>query len=45
MGIYHNFDKEFGTRNSILEIVPYNPETIFIGAFNHGLDWNQAGFF
>jgi hypothetical protein len=50
MGIYHkflnhNFDKDFETRNSILETVPYEPETIFIGTFNHGWEWNQADFF
>ncbi|ALJ00756.1 hypothetical protein [Rufibacter tibetensis] len=50
MPIYHKFlNKNWGngfqTHNSILDTVPYEPEAIFIGTFNHGWDWNNAEFF
>ena len=41
----HNFGNEFQTHNSILDTVPYNPEVIFIGTYNHGWSWNQSDFF
>lgn len=41
----HNFDNGFQTHNSILDIVPYNPEVIFIGTYNHGWTWNLSDFY
>lgn len=50
MSIYHKFQEydfgnNFQTHNSILDEVPYEPEVIFIGTFNHGWSWNQSDFF
>lgn len=41
---YH-FPNGFQSNNAILEILPYEPETIFVGTFNHGWDWNFADFY
>ena len=41
----HHFVNGFKTNNTILNVIPYKPEVIFIGSFNHGWDWNQADFF
>ena len=41
----HTFENGFQTHNSILDIVPYSPEVIFIGTFNHGWSWNESDFF
>lgn len=41
----HNFLNGFQTHNSILDIVPYDPEVLFIGTFNHGWSWNNSDFF
>jgi hypothetical protein len=41
----HNFGNGFETNNSILDIVPYEPEVIFIGTYNHGWSWNESDFF
>jgi len=41
----HDFHNEYQTHNSILDIVPYEPEAIFIGTYNHGWTWNQSDFF
>ncbi len=41
----HNFGNGFQTHNSILDTVPYEPEAIFIGTYNHGWSWNQSDFF
>ncbi len=41
----YSFNERFKTDNSILNIVPYYPEVIFIGTFNHGWSWNQSDFF
>jgi len=40
-----NFDNGFQTHDSILDIVPYAPEAIFIGTYNHGWSWNHSDFF
>ncbi len=40
-----NWDPQFQTHNGILDIVPYDPEVIFIGTFNPGWPWNDADFF
>ena len=44
---YQNFDFKngFQTHDSILTIVPYKPEVIFIGTYNHGWSWNLSDFF
>jgi len=41
----YNFPNGFQTHNSILDIVPYEPEVIFIGTHNHGWSWNNSDFF
>lgn len=41
----HDFQNGFQTHNSILDIVPYQPEVIFIGTYNHGWSWNDSDFF
>jgi hypothetical protein len=41
----HNFENNFKTNNSILDTVPYKPEVIFIGTYNHGWSWNKSDFF
>ena len=41
----HDFQNGFQTHNSILDIVPYQPEVIFIGTYNHGWTWNYSDFF
>lgn len=41
----HNFGNGFETHNSILDTVPYNPEVIFIGTYNHGWSWNNSDFY
>ncbi|MGN7986222.1 hypothetical protein ACTJKC_02720 [Pedobacter sp. 22226] len=41
----HNFGNGFETHNSILDTVPYDPEVIFIGTYNHGWSWNPSDFF
>ena len=41
----HDFENGFQTHNSILDIVPYEPEVIFIGTYNHGWSWNHSDFF
>lgn len=41
----HDFQNEFQTHDSILDIVPYEPEVIFIGTYNHGWDWNHSDFY
>jgi len=43
--LVHDFGNGFQTNNSILNKVPYDPEVIFIGTFNHGWSWNQSDFF
>lgn len=40
-----NFNNGFQTHNSILDSVPYEPEVIFIGTYNHGWSWNNSDFF
>jgi hypothetical protein len=50
MPVHHKFlNKNWGngfqTHSSILDTVPYEPEVIIIGTFNHGWDWNNADFF
>lgn len=41
----HDFQNGFQTHDSILDIVPYEPEVIFIGTFNHGWSWNDSDFY
>jgi hypothetical protein len=41
----HTFENGFQTHNSILDTVPYKPEVIFIGTYNHGWSWNESDFF
>lgn len=41
----HDFKNGFQTHNSVLDIVPYLPEVIFIGTYNHGWSWNDSDFF
>lgn len=41
----HDFGNGFQTHDSILDTVPYEPEVIFIGTFNHGWPWNFSDFF
>jgi hypothetical protein len=41
----YNFHNGFQTHNAILDTVPYPPEVIFIGTFNHGWSWNYSDFF
>lgn len=41
----HNFGNGFQTHHSILDTVPYEPEVIFIGTYNHGWSWNQSDFY
>jgi hypothetical protein len=41
----HDFKNEFQTHNSILDTVPYEPEVIFIGSYNHGWSWNSSDFY
>ena len=41
----HDFGNGFQTHYSILDTVPYEPEVIFIGTYNHGWSWNQSDFF
>ena len=41
----HKFKNGFETHNSILDTVPYHPEVIFIGTYNHGWSWNTSDFF
>ena len=41
----HDFLNGFQTHNSILDIVPYEPEVLFIGTYNHGWSWNNSDFF
>ncbi|SFH40560.1 hypothetical protein [Pontibacter chinhatensis] len=50
MPIFHKFlnkdwNNGFQTHNCILDTVPYEPEVIIIGTFNHGWAWNNADFF
>jgi|SRR5919199_2537105 hypothetical protein len=50
MPIFHKFLQKnwhngFETHNAILDTVPYKPEVIFIGTFNHGWPWNVSDFF
>jgi hypothetical protein len=40
-----DFQNGFETHNTILDTVPYEPEVIFIGTYNHGWSWNQSDFF
>jgi len=40
-----NFPDGFETNNAILEVVPYKPEVIFIGTYNHGWSWNTSDFY
>ena len=40
-----DFQNGFETHNTILDIVPYKPEVIFIGTYNHGWAWNHSDFF
>jgi hypothetical protein len=41
----HDFLNGFQTHNGILDIIPYEPEVLFIGTFNHGWSWNNSDFF
>lgn len=41
----YDFKNGYQTHNSILDIVPYKPEVIFIGTYNHGWSWNNSDFF
>ena len=41
----HNFNNGYQTHNSILDTVPYDPEVIFIGTYNHGWSWNNSDFY
>jgi len=41
----HDFKNGFQTHYSILDTVPYEPEVMFIGTFNHGWSWNNSDFF
>ena len=41
----HKFINGFETANSILCNIPYEPEVIFIGTYNHGWSWNLSDFF
>lgn len=41
----HDFGEGFQTHNSVLDIVPYDPEFLFIGTYNHGWSWNNSDFF
>lgn len=41
----HDFNNEFQTHDSILDTVPYDPEVIFIGTYNHGWSWNLSDFY
>lgn len=41
----HNFNNGFQTHNSILDTIPYKPEVIFIGTYNHGWSWNPSDFY
>ena len=40
-----DWGKGFESHNTILDVVPYEPETIFIGSFNPDWDWNPADFY
>jgi hypothetical protein len=40
-----DFGNGFKIHNSILDTVPFDPEVIFIGTYNHGWSWNQSDFF
>ena len=40
-----NFGYGYHTHNAILDTVPYEPEVIFIGTYNHGWTWNNSDFF
>lgn len=41
----HTFQNGFETNDAILSNIPYQPEVIFIGTFNHGWEWNNADFY
>lgn len=41
----YDFGNGFQTHNSILDTVPYEPQVIFVGTYNHGWPWNGADFF
>lgn len=41
----YDFLNGFQTHNSILDTVPYDPEVIFIGTYNHGWSWNNSDFY
>jgi hypothetical protein len=41
----HDFNNGFKTHNSVLYTVPYEPEVMFIGTFNHGWSWNNSDFY
>ncbi|MBA9078201.1 hypothetical protein [Rufibacter quisquiliarum] len=41
----YNWENGFETHRAILDTIPYEPEVIIIGTFNHGWDWNNADFF
>jgi hypothetical protein len=42
---FHDFLNGFQIHNSILDLVPFEPEVLFIGTFNHGWSWNSSDFF
>ena len=41
----YDFENGFQTHNAVLDKVPYEPEVLFIGTFNHGWAWNNSDFF
>jgi len=41
----HDFQNGFQTHNSVLDTIPYEPEAVFIGTYNHGWTWNNSDFF
>lgn len=41
----HDFQNGFQTNNAILDVVPYKPEVIFIGTYNHCWAWNHSDFY
>ena len=41
----YDFGNDFQSHSSILDTVPYDPEVIFIGTYNHGWSWNYSDFY
>jgi hypothetical protein len=41
----HDFRNGFQIHNSVLDTIPYDPEVMFIGTYNHDWSWNNSDFF